>query len=383
MGIFGFFKKSEPIVVENEKLSRNELFEWLLNKKKEHDEKEQEFVTPIKDRISQLISELNGGISILEGVNLDNIKVDHKIRIIVRENLRNYLMSLSKVIERLNEIEGRERIIERINPIFEEFEGKTNISYQKISFLIPKEIRDVKDSIRKFLKDLGLILKSNKKLFEEFGAIEFVEIEVDKLNEAKKHKSRVLEILGEDSGMIEKLEQELNNKKNEIENLKKSDEFIEGIKKKEALDEMKNQLIRNVEMLSRMIDFKILSTFYHKFERDMKLVKQYKDNFKLALRGLGMKELVRLLREAKQGSEEIFELTDKIKNMEEDVSGVIIPESGVVALERDINRIQFEIQNIESGKSGKEKRVKSFDDDLDSVFERIKGKLIEINVELE
>ena len=90
MGIFSFLKKNAQ-VKENEVVSKDQLSEWLLNKKKQHQENEQEFLTPIKQRIAQLVSELESEISVLENIDIEAKKVDSRVKLIVKENLRNYI----------------------------------------------------------------------------------------------------------------------------------------------------------------------------------------------------------------------------------------------------------------------------------------------------
>ncbi|MEA3414066.1 MAG: hypothetical protein U9Q99_00875, partial [Nanoarchaeota archaeon] len=90
MGIFKFFKK-EKLAVKIETIYQDKLSEWLSNKKKQHQEKESEFLVPIKERIDQLISELKTGIEVLEGVDIEAKKVDDRIKFIVKENLKNYI----------------------------------------------------------------------------------------------------------------------------------------------------------------------------------------------------------------------------------------------------------------------------------------------------
>ena len=84
MSIFGFLKKKKEIN-EKEIVSKDELSEWLLTKKRQHQEKEKEFFNLVKEIISQLVSELESEISILEDFNFESKKVDLRIKLIVKE----------------------------------------------------------------------------------------------------------------------------------------------------------------------------------------------------------------------------------------------------------------------------------------------------------
>lgn len=382
MGIFSFLKKNkEP--KEKERISQNQLSDWLENKKKEHNDNEREFLAPIKERISQLISELKLETSVLENVDVESKKVDSRIKLIVKENLRNYIGYLHKMTERLEEIDKREKLVDRINFIFEDFNKKSMMSYEKITFIVGKEMQATKDSVKKFLKDLEIILKSNKKVFEEFETIELVEIEIKKLNEIKDNKSKVLEVLNEDISKLNNLAQELKNREKELEELKKSERFIQEIKKEQKLELEKKELEKNIDKLNRAIDFKALSNFYHKFENEMKIAKQYRENFKQSLKKLGIENLSKLLLEAKQENKEILELIQKIRDKEKIISETIIEDFGKQDLEREINKIKSEAQDFTSAKSIKEKKLKNLDQDLNKMLDGLKEKLEKINVEFD
>lgn len=380
MGIFNFLKKNAQ-VKENEVLSQNQLPEWLLNKKNQHKEKEQEFLSPIRERISQLIEELKQEIIILENVDFDKKKVDSRIKLIVKENLRNYIGYLQKMIERLNEIDKREKIVDKINFVFEDFNKKSMISYEKITFIVGKEMQATKDSVKKFLKDLERILKGNKKDFEEFSTIELLEKDIKELEDVEENKFKFLKVLNEDLQRLKNLEEDLINKEKEVKELKHSDKFREEENKRKDLEIKKQELNKNINNLNSLIDFKALSSFYHKFEDEMKLVKEYKEQFKQTLQRLKPNNLANLLKEAKLDSDKILELIQEIDDKENQILDTVIDDFGINNLEREIVRLKSEIQVIESEKVAKEKRLRILDQDLNKVFDGIKEKLKKLGVE--
>jgi hypothetical protein len=385
MGIFGFFKKKKEVaeVREIEVVSQDNLFEWILNKKKEYQEKEQEFLVPIKERIFQFVSELNSEISILEGVNIDEKKVDHRIKLIVKENLRNYIRYLEKMIERLNEIYEREKIVEKINFIFEDFNKKSRMSYEKITFIVGKEMQATKESIKKFLSDLGKIFKDNEKDFEEGGIVDLVEEKIERLKKFKEENFKLEEFLNEDIEKLKILKDNLSEKEKKLFELRESDKYREEGNKVKEFELKKQELQRNFKVLNSLIDFKALSNFYHKFENEMKLVKEYRENFKQILKRANMEEFVLLLKEAKLDNEKILEMVEKINIVKKQISEIIIDDLGVGNLERDIQRIKSEVQMIEFEKLSKEKKLKSFEDNLSRVLGEIKRELSKIGVEVE
>ena len=382
MGIFDFLKKSKQ-VEEKEVISKSQLSEWLLNRQKQHQEKEQEFLVPIKERISKLISELKDEIGVLENVDFEKKKVDSRVKLIVRENLRNYIGYLQKMIQRLEEIDERDKIVDKINFVFDDFDKKSKISYEKITFIVGKEMQATKDSIKRSLKNLKIILKMNKKEFEEFETIRLIENDVKKIKDIEEGKEKVLKVLNEDIGRLENLKKDLENDEGQIKKLKQSDKFKQEENKRKEIELKKQELEKDISELNRLIDFKALSSFYHKFENEMRIVKEYKENFKQTLKKSKIEDLANLLKESKLSNEKILELIQEIDNKENQILDTFIDDFGINNLESEIARTKSETQAIESEKLAKEKKLKSLDQDLDKVLNEVKNKLEKIGVEFD
>ena len=382
MGIFNLFKKNKPIE-ERETISQDEISEWLLNKKKHHKENESEFLEPIQERINQLISELELGITTLENVDLETKKVDHRIKLIVKENLKNYIGYLQKMINRLSEINKREKIVENINFAIDDFNKRSQLTYEKITFLVGKEMRATKDSIKKFLKDLEGILKSNAKDFEEFEAIQSLETQIEKFENIKQNKAELLQILNQYSIKLKQLKQNSEDKEKEIQDLKQSQEFKKEENKIKELELKKQKLGKELNNLKQSIDFKSLLKFYHTFENEMKLVKEYKENFQQTLRGSKIEILSSLLKEAKLETNEIKDLIQKINHTKQEIQDIKIKDTGLSSLEKEVDRIKSEINTINLDESIKQKKLKSLEQDLEDILKKIKNSLEKINVELE
>jgi len=381
MGLFNIFKKKQNIP-QDERLIQDDLSNWILNKKKEQKLKEQEFFTPIKQRISQLISELKEEILVLENVDFEKKKVDSRIKLIVKENLKNYIWYLQKVINKLNEINNGKEIIDKTNQIFSEFNKRSKISYEKITFIVGKEMQATKDSIKKFFKDLENILKSNKEILEEFKVIGEIEKDNEKLLGINENKLKILKSLNEDVEKLKYLEKDFKLTSDQIYDLKKSDKFKQEEDKKKKLELKLKESEKLIEKLNLKIDFKYLSNFYHKFEKEMTLVKQYREQFKLTLKKLGIENLFELLKEAKQDKGEVLDLIQKIQEKEKEISEIILENIGAKDLEEEINKTQSEIKTIESEKEIKEKKIKNLDGELEEQLEKIKDKLEKLKIEL-
>ncbi len=384
MAFFGLFKKKKvEEVVEKEVVSQDGIFEWLEEKKKYHLEGEEEFLKPIKELIYSFIAKLKLDIYALENIDFDVKKADSRVKSIVKENLRNYIGYLEKIIERLGKIDEREKIVEKINFVFDDFHKRTRICYEKVTFLVGKEMQATKDSIEKFLADLEIVLKNNAKDFKEFEMIGLLEKDVLKFKHVEGDRKRILSGLKESSRKVEKLEEELKDKEKEIVDLKDSAKFKEEEKKKEGLMLKRRVLEKEIYSLSSLIDFKMLTSFYHKFEKEMKWVKEYRDNFRQGLKSLGFEKLVNLLKDAKLNNEKIEELIRKIRDKEKEILDFKIDDFGLGDLEREVGRVREKIREREYEKEVQEKKLKSLEEEMERIIGVVIGEFEKIGVSVE
>ena len=385
MGFFSFFKKEKKIVEvgETEVVSRGELFSWLERKKKKHCDGEEEFLEPIKKLIEDFVAELEAEIQVLENIDFDIKKVDLRVKSIVKENLRNYIGYLQKMMGRLGEIEKRKNLVERINFVFDDFNKRSEMSFQKVTFLVGKEIQATKDSVRKFLKDLEIVLKNNAKDFKEFEVIEFLEKDVLKFNQVEKDKEKIFGELKVCEEKVDELEKDLERKEEKIVDLKKSGKFKEEEKKKDELVLKRKEFENKIYLLSDLIDFKILSSFYHKFEKEMKWVKEYKNNFRLGLKNLGFSKLVNLLKDAKLNNPKIEELIEGIKVKEQEILDFKIDDFGLFDLNREVQQVKSKVEEVEREKIIQEKKLKSLDEELEKILGVFEKELGKIDVEIQ
>lgn len=382
MGFFSFLKKKEQIK-EREVISQSQLLDWISNNRNEYLEKEQKFLYSIKEIISKFTSELEDEIIILEDDNLmDSNKVEPRVKLIVEKNLNNYVLYLEKLIKKLREIENIAGVIEKINLIFEDFNKKSGLSYQKATFIVGKELQATKDSIRKFFTDLRLILNTNKEFFEKTNIIKLIEMSLEELNKIKEKKSEILKSLEDDMEEVKSLERSIETKKDDIREIELSSKYFEEKKKEELLKEKKLELKRNVIELGKIINFKDLSSFYHKFEGEMSLVKQYKYNFSYAVKGQGLQKLESLLKEANLTNERILELIEKINRGKEKIKEIKIEDTGISFLENSMEKVKSKIDIINSEKPTEENRLKDIEEKLIKTMDSIEDNLNKVNVDL-
>jgi DNA repair exonuclease SbcCD ATPase subunit len=383
MGFWDLFrKKKEEPVIENERVSVESLGYWLSNKKDEIEKQEKLFLQPIKRRILQLMQELKEETSVLKKVDVDEKKAEGKIKLVVKENLDNYVYYVEKLSENLGNIDSEKDMIEKINSVFSDFRKKSRTSYEKATFLIGKELANVKTSIRVFFKDLENLIKENQSLIERLKVISPVEESIRKFEEVKKTKTEIEKNISDYGGEISKLEKEIGAKEGQIEKLKKSKKFIIENKKKEDLVKKKVELENEIANLRMMIDFKSLTNFFHSFEKEMKVVKAFKENFKENFQKNNGDEISSLLQDAKIENVEIIDKIEEIKKRREEIKGVVFDDIGLEELESGISKIRTELKVLGSKKKTEIKKEGKVEKNLNDLIRLLKRELIKINVEV-
>tara|TARA_Y100000310_G_scaffold338149_1_gene427032 strand:+ start:984 stop:2138 length:1155 start_codon:yes stop_codon:yes gene_type:complete len=382
MGFWDFFRKKEEQEVENERISQDELENWLKNKKLEIEKQELDFSDKVKDRNSQFISKLQEEISILKEIDIEKIKSEDKIKLIVNENLENYINYLERLIKKLKDVDNDVDIVENIKSIFFDFQKTSHMSYEKATFLIGKELGDVRDNIGKFLEDNENMLKDNQIVINESKIIKEIENDVKKLKEIKKLNEDNIKNIHEHDGKIIDLKNKIKKKDKETEILKKSEKFIMEIKNREKLEEKEQELENHILKLREIIDFKELSSFYHSFEKEKNIINTYKENFIQVFHKTSGEDIISLLKEAKLNNENIDDKVKEIEEKKKEINSIVIGETGVENLETEIKKLKSEIEIINSEKFVKEKKSEKFNVNQSETINSVREKLGNVNVNL-
>lgn len=383
MGFWDFFRKNkDKEEIKVERISIAELKPWLLAKKRRIEKQEEDFLKLARRRIYQLIQELEQELAILKKINVDEKKAEEKLKLIVKENLNNYIDYLERLVSRLREINKEKEIIEKINSIFSDFKKRSSISFEKATFLIGKELENVKESIGNFFRDLENILKENKDLIDKSKIVYSAEKRIEKLNEIEKIKSGTEKLINEYNNKINSLKDGIKTKEEEIENIKKSERFLAESKKKEELEKKKEELEKEIYKLREIIDFKSLANFFHSFQKEMEVIKMYKENFKNSFQRVNGEDILSLLKEAKLQNINILQKIEEITKKKKEINDLVFEDFGIINIEKEIKKINLDIQNWGFKRIEEEKRCKKLETTLAEVTDSIKEELKKINVEL-
>jgi len=382
MKLWDIFKKKKEKPQKPQKLSQAELQDWLFNKQVEMSNKEQHFFDEVKEKTVKLIQELTDEITVLNQIDFDKKKEREKIKAIVQENFRNYIINLERLIQKIQAIENSSNIISQINKMFHDFDKKSKPNYEKATYLIGKEMAATKESIRGFFKELEKVIKNNKKYIEDSQIIESIKKDIDKYKGTIKINSQIVEEIEEQAQKINEISASLQEKEKEKEKIKESKEYLEKEEEIKKLKIKKEELEQGILKLKQLINFKSLANICHKNEKEMSLIKEYKENFKQAFNKAGGEDLAHLLKGSNQHTEEILNLIQKINSTKQELSSTQIEHTNLNIINDSITKLKYELEQTKSVKETKKKAQNKFEENKDNVLKALKEKLSKVNIEL-
>jgi hypothetical protein len=387
MGFLDFFRKtkssSEPVEII-EKINFSEATTWVGNKKQEINEKEREIFILVDNKIEIFIKDANEKIKILESVNMDSKNVEERVKSIVKENLNNYVIYVRRFIDILNNLkkEKLEEFTSKINKGFSDFKKRSRVSYQKATFLWGDEMFNLDKVMVDFFNDLTKLFNENKEIVDSSKKIELIELDLDRFMGVEKNISEVNE---RSSFLYKKIKNIGESEKrilNEIEDIKKSEDYIKNLKVSEKIGELERELEENTYKLKEMIDFKSLGNILHGDKKKMDLVKLYRENFLESLQKSNGEDILSLLSEVKLSNDEIFNNIKKIKNYKNEImkNTKMLEKDRVESLLAVINDMKSEAADLDNEKIREEKKCDKFKETRKNIRDSIKLTFHDLNV---
>ncbi|HDP73693.1 MAG TPA: hypothetical protein ENN46_01915 [Candidatus Woesearchaeota archaeon] len=330
MGLFDIFKrkkKARPSYEEN--LSPQDL---ISLREKQVKELQKSAIKTAKERISSLINELDKEIPAIEKVNLNEKKVEDKIKAIVQGNLESFLRQVKRLkqnLEELNQKEfgGLQEIAKEADSVLHDFEKKSYMGFEKATYLVGKELGDVVNSISSFFRDIKKIISDNKKLIDASHSIERIKSVKQDILDKDKAKEEIENEINEIKNKLKKVEKEEKALSREAENIKNSEEYKKKAEKKIELEEKKYKLKKKIDELRSLINLKRLAGIFHSSEKQMPIIKEMKEDFQAAFEKYKAEKVLEMTSEAenkeeiRRKAEEISFLKQQIKELYEYLSG--------------------------------------------------------------
>lgn len=367
MRIFNFLKKITNTKKVNEvvieKLNFSEIEDWIENKIKENKLKEKEIIFLVNEKIKDFIKELKEKIIILEEFDVGAKKGQERIKNIVINSREIYIESVGDLIGRLNNLEESklEKFAEKINKIFFDFNKSSFKNYERTTILIGKEMASIKESLKIFSKDLLRIFEENKHIIDSFDNFLKIKEKLDVINSINKTLKEICEKKLDLNKKINRYGEENKILKQNLEEIKTSSDYLENLAKQKKIEFLKEELRNNIFGLKQLLDFKALGSFFHINPKQMKMVKDCRENFQTNFRKDNGKMIIDLLDEAKLNNNAILEKINLIKTKIKEISDYEkdIKDDKTQRLYTQIKGIIIEIDNLKiEGIKGKKRGEK-------------------------
>jgi len=374
MGLFDFFRKKEK-PPEIEKTSFSELEIWLENRKRILRSEKENILLQIKERVSSLSSNIAEKSEVLEKIDLSKKKEMDKLKIIVKENLLNYNSRLSNLISNLQDLEDSDpnALMEKIYSQIADFEKSSNLSYQKATILVGRELDDIRIAIRNFIKSLKSLGENNKDTLLTYKTIISVESELIEIKKSEDIRKQFSKKISNNDETIKSLEKQIESINEKIIIVKKSNKFKDIQERKEKLGKNKELLEKAFFKLKGNIDFKKLGKIYHSNKKKMTKLQQFKENFIESFEKDKGESLNSLLTDSNTNSDLIRDNINNIIKMKKEIAGISLDGDETIELKLSINKLKNNIQEITDYSLKEKKRNQKFNsNEMES-----KNKIIE------
>ena len=394
MGIFDFlkkFSKKEPEIVVTEKVEFSNIKYFLENKKQQLKLQEEEFLNKFKEINNNLINSLQEKIKQLENLDLDQKKAEDRIKIIVKENFKSYLYYvelLIKDISNLEEINSSLDMISKINSTFLNFQKKAETSYQKATYLIG-ELGQIKEEISNYFKKTETLIKENDDIIKISKILKSIEKKLEELLKIDNTSKEIDKEKSKNEEKINEVNNKIRNHEEEIIKIKNSNEHKELLKNEETLNKKDSELEIQIIKIKNLINLKTLSGICHKSEKDMIIIKNYRNNFINAFKEDSNNKLKEILESTNQieNKKLIGEQLINIENLNEQIEMInnSINNHSLKEIQRineQIRNTKSELDNLNRNIEKENKRLVKSRKNKDSTLDLIKNILEDINVEL-
>lgn len=354
------FSVEEEVQPEPEKVSFSDIDSWIENRKNSTKTEEKEIIDSIKSKISETVSELDGKIGELEKIDVDSMRSMDKLKKIVKDNLIIYVSHARKFTEDLSRLDGEsfEEFIEKANKIFSDFDQKSYISYEKTTILIGKQMAGIKLNMVNISKHIKEVSENNKKLLDSSRLVFYIESELKKVSDNQEILDSVGKRIMSLDSKVKDIEDVNKKTSKDIEEIKKSEEYIKNSKRKEEIELVRGEIEKEISGLNKMVDLKALGNEFHAEKEKIALINSYRENF---LKTFGKDDgegVLSLVLKSKLDSKDIFEKIGEIKDKKNELD---IKEKAVVidATELLSSEIEKKVLDINKLNVEREKELKS------------------------
>lgn len=390
MGILGFLKKlgkkKEIEEIVSEKLNFSEIESWLEQKRKENELKEEEILVLVKDKIRNFNSDLGAKIIILSEFDIESKKAKDEIKGVVSNSRTQYIGAVDNLIANLENLKETKfsDFTKRIDKIFFYFDKASFKNYERTTILIGKEMADIKKEFKTFSQDLIEVFKNNEEIPKLFQKIEFIKSKLSLVSSIGGNINEISDSIVFLDGKINQKEKENQEFLEEIERIKKSEDYRNMLEKKEKINSLKEDFNNDILVLNQIIDFKALANFFHISEEKMSILKDHREDFHANFKKDNGQRIIELLDGAKLNSDIILEKINLIRTkiQEKENFEREIKKDETQGLYSKIKEAIEEIDRLKIEKAKGEKRDENLKVDREELINLLKQELSKMNVEV-
>ena len=385
MSFFDLFKKKVEVGPEIVSLKFDEVEDWVNDFEKGKLSEEEKVILGIKEKINIFVENFEKRIAELENFDLNSVKEKERIKKIVDDSREAYLDCCRRLIAKLQSLdcEKLEKDFEKINDLVSDFNKKSYKHYERATYLIGKEMANLKDVLKNFSLDVLNVFEKNKILVNSLRKVSDDKILLDKIFDEEKNKKDVSDEMENFDLKIKELKNSKENLIEKIKEIKSSSRYLGNLKLVEEKDSLKKEINSSVLGLKGLIDFKKMVSFYHTNSRELERVKIFKEHFvKEFLKN--DKEFFEMLKNANLSSDKILEKRDLIFDKVEKLDNLKdeITDDEIEGFENEIVEIDERIKKLNLGKLKMNKHLEKLDEDLKELMEKLKVSLRKLNVEM-
>ncbi len=376
MGIFDFFKKNRQNPKKKEKIKFEDIDKWIFSEKEIIKTEQQIPKKQIEYILKNLLEEIEQGLPALKKIDLSDRKEPERVKLIVLENLEKFIHLLERLIKDLKIIsaESLEDLINKINLSFSNFDRQSSINFQKATFLIGKELEGIQQKVSGFFSEFNRIIKENEIFFKREKLVLEAEELLFRFKKEEKTKKEILTFMESLKMQINKSEKKIKEYNQEIDSLKKTEEYAKQSKNKQELDNLKKEFNNNITSLKESLDFKALTQVYHSIETQMNIIKEFKQNFKESLEKYGKEKFLDLFSIKEIDQKKIRESIKNIEQIREKINQINLNEDITEKIEKEADYLKKEINDKEREILENEKRIKKIDENKRLLKDKIMEK---------
>jgi len=378
MGIFDFLKKKQTQENKQE-IKFEDIGNWIYSEKERINLGQQAPKKQIEYALKILIEEIELGLPALKKIDLKERKEHERAKLIVLENLDKFTHLLEKLIQDLKVIseESLEKLVNKINLTFSKFDKQSSMHFQKATFLVGKELELIQQKVSKFFSEFNKTIKENEMGFKRGKLVLEIDGELSKFKKEEKIEEEILLIIKSIEKDINQSEKKIKEHDKKINLFKNTEEYVKQSKNKNELENLKKDLVKQINSLKDSIDFKLLSGIYHSIETKMKVIKEFKEDFKEALEKYGKNEFLELINIKEINQEAIKRKIENIEEIKEKINQFNLNEDITEELEKELNYLKNEIKDKEIEILENEKKIRKIEENKnilrDKMMEKVKG----------